>query len=131
VKLVLDAGSNRVWHLPVGDSALQSVANPNSSLQIAGAHFTILKVMHHLAGSFHQKLIAKIRIELLTYPLASLGIKTEGVHAVSAAPACFVCGLIPYERATSANSCRSSFLPRLNLDITVPNGILKVSAISL
>src|SRR5260370_7598390 len=86
---------------------------------------------HHLTGSFHQQLIAKIGIKLLTYPFAPFRVKTQGVHAVSGAPACFVRGLIPYERPTSANSCRSSFLPRLNLDITVPTGILTVSALSL
>src|SRR6266481_7778126 len=86
---------------------------------------------HHLTGSFHQQLIAKIGIKLLTYPFAPFRVKTQGVHVVSAAAACFARGLIPYERATSTNSCRSSFLPRLNLDITVPTGILNVSAISL
>ena len=69
------------------------------------------QVMYHLAGGFYQKLVAKIRIELLTYALTLFRVKTHVVHAVSAAPACFVRGLIPYERATSASSCRSSFLP--------------------
>src|SRR5437588_11902770 len=86
---------------------------------------------YHLTGSFHQQLIAKIGIKLLTYPFAPFRVKTQGIHAVSAAPACFVRGLIPYDRATSPDPCRSSFLPRLNLDITVPKGIFSVSAISL
>src|SRR4029077_15418149 len=103
--------SNRVRHRPLGYSALQNVANSNSSVQVAGAVFAILKVMYYLAGSFQQKLIAKIRIKLLTYLLASSVIKTESFHAISAAPASFVRVLIPYELATCANSCRSSFLP--------------------
>src|SRR5260370_13869783 len=118
-------------HGSVGNSALQYITDAHPRLQIARPGFPTLQMTYHLTGSFHQQLIAKIGIKLLTYSFAPCRVKTQSVHAVSAAPACFVRGLIPYKRATSANSRRSSFLPRLNLDITVPTGILNVSAISL
>src|SRR6267143_1569546 len=87
--------------------------------------------LNHCAANRLEEQLRQIRIELLTCAVTSFGVKTQVVHAVSAAPAFFARGLMPYERATSANCWRSSFLPRLNLDITVPTGILSVSAISL
>jgi hypothetical protein len=41
------------------------------------------------------------------------------------------CGPMPYERAKPASNSRSSFLPRLRRDITVPTGSCSTCAISL
>src|SRR6266576_159714 len=45
-------------HGSVGNSTLQCIPNAYARLQIARAHLATLEVMHHLTGSFHQKLIA-------------------------------------------------------------------------
>src|SRR5208337_3219703 len=89
-----------------------------------------LQVSQHFARRFHEELIAEIRVQLPPHPFTLLGVKIKHIHADSPWPAPFPRCLIPNDRATSANSARKSFLPRLNLDMTVPNGILMVSAIS-
>src|SRR5690348_13314198 len=88
-------------------------------------------MIQNLAGSLHQQFIAQIRIQLTARPLALNRVKFQQAHADSPLPSTSPPVPIPNDLATSANSCRSNFRPRLNRDITVPNGTFMVSAISL
>src|SRR6185369_13549736 len=101
------------------DRSLQAGSKLSASLELTGTRWAVLNVAQDLVVRLNQELVAYVGIQVLANLLASPFSKSNAIHALFPS---WCIRPMPYECAGSTSFSRSSLLPRLKRDITVPMG---------